>query len=110
MLVQVPGERLSLVRHHFHFTHFAGKKWEVIVDEDAELFERIVNILDSLLEAFEHAAEAMVLDQEQQLFFRFAVMIKTCQTHARRARNVAHRSRVITLLSKDARRSAQDQL
>src|SRR5437879_10810635 len=36
-------------------------------------------------------------------------MIKSGETHACSARNVAHRGRVIALLSKDARGGAQDQ-
>src|SRR6266508_6423966 len=82
----------------------------MIVDKDAQLFERLICPIDSLFKPLEHASETMVLNQKQQLLFRFAVMIETGQADARRARNVAHRSRVIALLGKDARGGAQNVL
>src|SRR5258708_32603002 len=51
----------------------------------------------------------MILDQKEQFFFRFAVMIKPGEAYSRTARNVAHGSRVITLFSKNTRGGAQDQ-
>ena len=74
------------------------------------LLERIVNFPQALFQPFEHAAKAIVLNQKQQFFFRFAVVIKTGQADVRRARDVAHGSGVITLLGKDPRRVAQDEL
>ena len=62
-----------------------------------------------LFEPLEHAAKTVVLDQKQQLFFRFAVVIQTGEADIRRTRDVAHRGRVITLLGKDARRRAEDE-
>jgi len=81
----------------------------VVLDEDAELRNRICNAFETLFQAFKHTAEAVVLDQKQQLLFRLAVVIQARKRHVRRARNVAHRGRVITLLGEDARRRAQDE-
>src|SRR2546422_3154774 len=81
----------------------------MIVDKDTKLFKRIVDSLDTLLQPFQHAAKTMILDQKQQFFFRLAVMIKPRETDSGSARDVAHRSRVITLFRKDARGGAQDQ-
>jgi hypothetical protein len=81
----------------------------MIVDKDAQLFKRVIDSTGALLKPLKHAAKTMILNQKQELFFRLAVMIEAGETHARRARDIAHRSRVITLFRKDARGSAQDQ-
>ena len=82
----------------------------MVVDKDMKLRQRIIDVCDPLLKSFQHAAKAMILDQKQQLFLRFAVMIETGEAHPRRPRNVAHGRRVITLLGKDARGRAQNVL
>src|ERR1041384_6220527 len=82
----------------------------MIVDKDMKLRQRIIDACDSLLKSFQHAAKTMILDQKQQLFLRFAVMIETGEAHPRRSRNVPHGRRVITLLGKDARGRAQNVL
>ena len=68
------------------------------------------NFTQSLLQSFEHATETIVLNQKQQFFFRFAVVIETGEADVRRARDVAHGGRVIILLGKNARRIAEDKL
>src|SRR5690242_12546618 len=82
----------------------------MVLDKDAELRNRISNAFETLLQALEHPAEAVVLDQKQQFFFRLAVVIESREAHVRRARDVAHRGRVIALLGKDARRGAENKL
>ena len=52
----------------------------------------------------------MILNEKQKLIFRFAVVIKAGEADAGGARNVAHRSRVITLGRKNAGRGAEDVL
>src|SRR5258708_3859386 len=109
MFVQVARERLSLMRQDFHLSHVRGKERKMIVDKDAQLFKRVIDPTGAPLKPLKHAAKTMVLDQKQQLFLRLAVMIKAGETHARRARDIAHRGRVITLSRKNARGRAQNQ-
>src|ERR1041385_8283741 len=82
----------------------------MVLDEDAELRHRIRDAFETLLQAFKDTAEAVVLDQKQQLLFRLAVVIEAREADVRRTRDVAHRGRVITLLGEDARRRAEDEL
>src|SRR5260370_19766409 len=81
----------------------------MIVYEDSQLFEWILDSFGALLQTFEHSAKTVILDQKQQLFFRFAVMIQSGEAHASRPRYIAHRGGVIALLGKNARRGPQDQ-
>src|SRR5437016_12557866 len=82
----------------------------MIVDKDAQPLDRIGRFTKPLFQTLQHAAKAVVLNQKKEFIFRLAVMIKAGETDVRRPRNVAHRSRVIVLLGKNARRGAQDQL
>src|SRR6185369_12005012 len=81
----------------------------MVVDKDFQLFRRIGDSFDALFKPLEHPAETVVLNEKQELFLRLAVVIEPGETHSRLARNIAHRGRVITLLGKDPRRSAQNQ-
>src|ERR1051325_6902972 len=82
----------------------------MVLDEDAEFRNRIFDGFEPLLQSFKHTPKAVVLNQKQQLLFRFAVVIETSEADVRCARDVAHRRRVIALLGKDARRTAKDEL
>ena len=73
------------------------------------LTQRIVDSSKTLLEAFEHSSEAIVLNKKQEFLFRFAVVVEPGKADVGRARDVAHRGGVIILLGKDARGVAQDE-
>src|SRR5205814_2282661 len=108
LYVQLSAKRFSFMRQDFHLSHVRRKERQVIVYKDMKLFERIVNPGNPLFKTFQNAAKAMILNEKQQFFFRFTVMIETRETDARCAGNIAHRGRVITFVGKDLRRSAQD--
>src|SRR5215831_11921229 len=82
----------------------------MIFDEDAKLLERVGDAFSSCFESFHDPPKTVILNLKQQLFFRFAVVIKSSETDAGRARDVAHRRRVITLLGKNPRRGAKNKL
>src|ERR1041384_8322448 len=81
----------------------------MVLDEDAKFGDWIFDTFETLFQSFEHAAEAVVLDQEQELFFRFAVVIQTRETDIRLTRKSAHRRRVIILLGEDPRCGAKNE-
>src|ERR1051325_2677210 len=82
----------------------------MVLNEDAEFRNRILDVFEPLLQSFKHTPKAIVLNQKQQLLFRFAVVIQASEADVRSTRDVAHRRRVIALLGKDARRTAKDEL
>src|SRR5882672_6778649 len=82
----------------------------MVFNEDPQLAEWILHFAQTLLEPFEHAPEAIILDEKQQFFFRLAIMIETRKADAGRARDVAHGGGVVILLGKNPRGVAQDEL
>ena len=63
--MQIARERLGFVRKNFHLGHVRSEERKVIINEDSQLFERIVNSPGALLQTFEHPAKTMILDQKQ---------------------------------------------
>ena len=57
----------------------------MVLDEEAQSRNRIRHRFQLLFETLEHAAEAVILNQKQQLFFRAAVVIQAREAHVRRA-------------------------
>src|SRR5258708_8519954 len=101
---------MGLMGKDVDLRHIGGKKGEMILNKNPKLLDRIDIIRQPLVQTLEHAPEAVILDQEEQFFFRLAVMIKPREADPGGARDVAHRGRVIVLLRKDLRRSAQYKL
>src|SRR4030095_11630150 len=74
--VEIPCEALGFVQQHFHLGHVDMKERKVILNEDAQLTQRIADPLKTLLEAFEHSSEAIVLNKKQKFVFGFAVVVE----------------------------------
>ena len=82
----------------------------MVVDEDTQSLRRLRRVSQTQFQSFDHAPEAVVLNEKKKLFFRFAVVIQAREANVRRARDVAHRGRVVILLGKNPRGVAENEL
>src|SRR4051812_41067113 len=98
------------MREHFHLGHVRGEEGKMVLYDEPQPLNGLIRLLQTLLKTFEHAPEAVVLNEKEQLFFRLAVVVEASETDPCLPRDVAHGGRVITLRGEDARRIAQDKL
>src|SRR5205807_238663 len=73
----------------------------VVMNKGANALLRVADALQPLFKPFHNDGESVLLNQVQQLFFGFEVMIKPREGHSAGARKVAHRSAFISFSAKD---------
>src|SRR4051794_4291631 len=76
----------------------------MVLDEDADALLRIRDAMQTLAQALDDDREGVLLDQVEQLFFGFEVVVKASERHAGGARQVAQARAFVSLLAKDVAR------
>src|SRR5690606_13856615 len=102
------SQRVRLVREHLHLSHVVHEEPDVVLHEQAKPPVRVGLAAEEPLHVFQHRAEAVVLDQEQQLLLAPDVVVEPRETDAGCAADVADARLVIPLLGEDRGRRAQD--
>jgi hypothetical protein len=89
------------MRKHLQPLLIAYEILKMIQNEDAYALFGISDILEPGFELFENGGEGVLLNQEQQALFGFAVVIKPRQRHSGGARKIAHGGAFVSLATKD---------
>src|SRR5580658_54777 len=91
------------MRQHLQPVLIAYKILQVIQDENSDPLFRNRDLVELRLERFENGGKSMLLNQEQQAFFGFAVVIQPCQRHASGAGKITHGGAFISFEAEDLR-------
>ena len=94
-------EGLGFVRQNLHGRLVCQEIFEVIEDEDSNALFRIVDTIETGLQALDDRRERMLLDKVEKALFRLEVIIKPGERHAAFAREVTHGSSFVPLLAED---------
>src|SRR5438477_10664064 len=73
----------------------------MIEDEDPDAFFRVTDIFQARFQPLYDRAEGVFLDEIEQTFFGFEIVIEARQRHTTFPREVAHGSAFVSLLAED---------
>ena len=99
---------LVLVRQDLHRLLVGEEILEVIQDEDANALFGIGDAFQPRTQALDDGRKGVLLNQVEQLFLGFEVVVQPGQRHAAGAREVAHGRALVALLVEHIGRVRQD--